>query len=92
VVALETTSERIGSFNLWSEFSTGIGTGSFAPRLKSPKSFVQGVLRLVEFGDSFQVIQPGPGQVLLGLKGFKDNTDCELFSSLRQAQPFLGGD
>jgi len=49
------------------------------------------MLRLVEFGDGFEVISASAGQVLLGLNILQNDFDTELLSLLGQTQPFLGG-
>src|ERR1051325_472632 len=59
------------------------------PWLQVPDGVFQLVLGLVEFGDGLEIVQPRPGQVLLGLDGFQDDADGEFFARLGQTQSFL---
>src|SRR5437879_2510589 len=58
---------------------------------KLPRGLLQCVLGFVEFGDCGEIIEPGAGEVLLGLNGFKDDAHGKFSSLLSQGERLLCG-
>src|SRR5258708_1331305 len=73
------------------ECRPGALTGRFSNRLlQIPSRFTQRVLRLVEFRNRLDEIQPCACQVLLRLDVFQHDSYRKFFALLSQAQAFFG--
>ena len=68
-----------------------IAVGASLSYGQRPDGFGQPILRFVEFGNGFEVIAAGAGQVLFRLNVLQHHSHPEFLALLRQSQPFLGG-